>query len=138
MLKGYNSNRSMTNPDKIDFFNKKMSMQGYDPNKSQLNPYRIEEFLQAPICGDLLEVPGISPAAVKALKDAGISSTYQLMGRFFSIKSAGVQSVELCDSFYYFLTDIGIRNNSRNSIVKSIAMKADVFFPGIYDETAYE
>jgi predicted flap endonuclease-1-like 5' DNA nuclease len=41
----------------------------------------MAEFQRANLSGDLLEVPGIGPAAKKKLMEDGITNTYQLLGK---------------------------------------------------------
>jgi hypothetical protein len=40
---------------------------GYDPKKSKINDEKLAEFIRAAITGDLNEVPGLGPAALKLL-----------------------------------------------------------------------
>jgi hypothetical protein len=40
---------------------------GYDPKKSKINDEKLAEFIRAAISGDLNEVPGLGPAALKLL-----------------------------------------------------------------------
>eukprot|EP00953_Heterococcus_sp_UTEX-ZZ885_P008110 4870-Heterococcus_DN1.PRE.2 len=40
---------------------------GYDPKKSKINDEKLAEFIRAVISGDLNEVPGLGPAALKLL-----------------------------------------------------------------------
>lgn len=111
---------------------------GYDPNRSQNDPDRLAEFIQAPITGDLKEVPGVGPASIKKFAEAGVSTTYGLIGKYLSLKEEGVESVEHCDRFFYWLKEIGTAAGHRSSVVQAIAQKMDVTFPGIYDASCYE
>lgn len=112
--------------------------QGYDPNRSRSDPNKLAAFIQNPITGNLLEVPGIGPSTVEALKNAGISTTFGLIGKFLMLKEEGVQSVEHCDRFYYWLSDVGTSSGFRSSVVEAIAIKMDITYPGIYDASCYE
>ena len=38
---------------------------GYDPRRSRVSDDKMNEFLRGQLSGDLTEVPGIGPAAVK-------------------------------------------------------------------------
>ena len=112
-------------------------MEGYDANRSCTNPERLANFIQLQITGNLLEVPGIGIATVKILNDSGITTTFQLMGKFLSLKDQGVESVELCDRFFYWLKGAGVAPGYRSSVVQAIAQKMDITFPGIYDASCY-
>jgi hypothetical protein len=57
--------------------------EGYDPKKSKVSADRMENWRGCQISGDLLEVPGIGPAAVKALADGDdenerVTNTHQV------------------------------------------------------------
>ena len=69
--------------------------------------------------------------------DEAITTTYQLIGKFLSLKAAGTTPVEHCDMFYYWLQAKGV-NAGRNNIVLGIAEKCEVFLPGCYDAAAYD
>ena len=68
---------------------------------------------QAPITGDLKEVPGIGPAAVAKLSEFDsdedkITNTYQLFGKFLMLKGPDedgrkVDTFEHCQKFWEFL-----------------------------------
>ncbi len=53
------------------------------------------------------------------------------------LKEKGVESVEHCDRFWYWLRDIGI-NSNRSSIVRAVAEKLDTMVTGLYDGTCYK
>lgn len=106
----------------------------------------MEEFVQHPVTGDLTEVPGIGPAAIKILADhptESIQNTYQLIGKYLALKSNGedtkkpIDSYEHNDVFWYFLKDRGIKSH-RSAVVQAIARKCNSFIPGMYDPTLYE
>jgi hypothetical protein len=118
---------------------------GYDPKKSKVNADRMEEFIQAQISGDLNEVPGIGPAAIKALKNSDtqvVTNTYQLLGVYYSLKSTSddgtlLDSFVHNDTFWFWLKSRGIAAH-RSAVVEAIARKANSFTPGFYDPTDYE
>mmetsp|Transcript_17940 Transcript_17940/g.18009 ORF Transcript_17940/g.18009 Transcript_17940/m.18009 type:complete len:116 (+) Transcript_17940:126-473(+) len=111
--------------------------EGYDPARSSVGNDKLSEFMQAPITGDLLEVPGIGPSAKEKLIENGVTTTFALFGKFLMLKDEGVQSVEHCDRFWYWIKDTGI-NSHRAGIVRAVAEKLDTMFPGIYDGGLYE
>jgi len=93
--------------------------------------------LRAPITGDLLEVPGIGEASAKALRDAGISTTFALIGKYLTLKEEGVGPIEHADRFYFWLKSIGTAAGHRAGVVHCIAEKMNITFVGIYDSESY-
>ena len=63
------------------------------PNRSRTNPNKLAEFIHAPITGDLSEVPGIGAKTAELLSTNGVSTTYQLFGKFLMFKDKDVGSV---------------------------------------------
>lgn len=55
------------------------------------------------------------------------------------LKEEGVEPVEHCDRFYYWLKSVVPPNASqfRAGIVNCICQKVNLTFPGIYDPDAY-
>ena len=51
------------------------------------------------------------------------------------LREPGMSTQALCDAFYNFLKDCGI-NSQRSSVVQSMAEKANVLIPGLYDEAS--
>jgi len=86
----------------------------------------------------LNEVPGIGGATIEKLKAAGVTTTYQLLGKYLMLKDAGVGPVEHADRFYYWLVSVGTPAGFRAGVVKSIAEKLNVTFVGLYDNSLYE
>lgn len=67
---------------------------GYDPRRSRVSDDKMNEFLRGQLTGDLLEVPGIGPAAVKklALGDMDgdkVTNTFQLIGKVSWVGGGG-------------------------------------------------
>ena len=124
---------------------KKMA-QSYDPRRSNVKEEALAEFIRAPITGELTEVPGIGPAAAKALASGDdpaekITNTFQLIGKYLLLKGPddkehSVSCVEHCDKFWAFLQSKGV-NSYRSGIVQCIAEKCNILMPGIYDDTAF-
>lgn len=124
---GYNPNES----DRSD---------GYKPEDSHLSDDALVDFLRAPLIGILAEIPGIGPKTVKQLAkgDDPIINTYQLFGKFLTLKTNNQETKELidcphhCDKFWQWLKAKGI-DSHRSSIVMAIAEKTNTMIPGIYD-----
>jgi hypothetical protein len=112
-----------------------------------VNADRLEEFVQGQITGDLTEVPGIGPAAVKLLSQhenqhLRITNTYQLIGQYLMLKGPedGGEKVDCYahnDKFWYWLKSRGISSH-RSGVVQAIARKCNSFMTGLYDPTIYE
>ena len=111
---------------------------GYNPNRSRTDPDKLAEFIQKPITGKLTEVPGLGDVTEKLLKEEGITTTYQLFGKFLMLKDEGVESVELCDRFWYWLESINTPVGYRGSIVQAVACRLDATYPGLYDSSRYD
>ena len=129
-------------------FSMVQSAEGYDPRRSKDSDDKMAAWATAPISGDLTEVPGIGPAAVKKLAEADegpdkITNTFQLFGKFLMLKGPGhegetmVEPIEHTQKFWEFLKNRGISSH-RSAIVRCIAEKSATFFNGIYDANDYE
>jgi len=117
---------------------------GYDPKKSKVSDDRMETWRTEPVSGQLLDVPGIGPSAVRKLaeSDEQITNTYQLFGKYLMLKGPDsdehtVECIEHSEKFWHYLKAVGISAH-RSAIVKAVAEKAAAFFPGIYDANMYD
>ena len=68
-----------------------MADTGYDPRRSRVSDDKMNEFLRGQLTGDLTEVPGIGPAAVKKLAEGDldgdrVTNTFQLVGKVSHFK----------------------------------------------------
>mmetsp|Transcript_14601 Transcript_14601/g.26185 ORF Transcript_14601/g.26185 Transcript_14601/m.26185 type:complete len:121 (-) Transcript_14601:74-436(-) len=109
---------------------------GFDVNKSRVTAEALGEFLASEVREDITSVPGIGAAASANLAtevegDQAITTTHQLIGKFLTLKGAGVSQQEHCDAMWYWLQSRGV-NSYRAGIVHSIAEKANIMIPGIY------
>ena len=94
------------------------------------------------VLGDLKTVPGIGPAAIKALANdpddtTRITNTHQLIGQYLMLKGPDsaeytCSTRELNQKFWYFLKAKGIVSH-RSAIVLAIYLKVASFFPDISD-----
>lgn len=98
----------------------------YDPDSSRTSDGTISAFIQAPITGELTEVPNIGKVGAEKLKAAGITSTFALMGKYLMLKDEGVGPVELADRFYIWLCSTDFPPGSRAGVVLAIATKLNV------------
>lgn len=113
---------------------------GYKPEDSHISEDALVDFLRAPLIGELTEVPGIGPKMAKQLAkgDDPIINTYQMFGKFLTLKSNNQETKEPidcphhCDKFWQWLKAKGI-DSHRSGIVMAIAEKTNTMIPGIYD-----
>jgi len=100
----------------------------------------MENWRNEAVTGDLLQVPGLGPAAIKMLGEAKVTNTYQLVGTYLSLKGPEDEEHEvsvgaLNQKFWFFLKSAGIKSH-RSAIVLAVYEKVSSFFPGFYDATA--
>lgn len=112
--------------------------QAFNPQNSKVAEDTLGDFVRGAIEENLETVPGIGPATVAKLNNEGITSTFQLIAKFLSMKDEGVESVEHCERFYQWLIHIGTPAGFRAGIVHSIAEKMNILMPGIYDSALYD
>ncbi len=110
----------------------------YHPERSKVAAGTMGDWIHKEVTGDLNEVPGIGSASVKALKEQGITTTYQLFGKFLSLKEEGVGSIELADRFWFWLDSAGTAAGFRAAVVLAVAEKLNMSFTGLYDGSLYE
>mmetsp|Transcript_71741 Transcript_71741/g.199046 ORF Transcript_71741/g.199046 Transcript_71741/m.199046 type:complete len:117 (+) Transcript_71741:45-395(+) len=115
-----------------------MADEGFHPNKSRVDEEKLGDFIRAQITGELQEVPGIGEKTEQVLREHGITTTWQLLAKYLSLKGEDVQAVEHNDRFYYWLKDTGTAAGYRAGVVHAIASKMDSAFSGLYDADVYE
>lgn len=99
------------------------------------------------VSGDLDDVPGIGPAAIKIFMEdpdpmTRITNTHQLIGQYLMFKGPDddekvVSVSELNHKFWFYLKAKGIKAH-RSAIVLAISEKVASFFPGLHDANADE
>ena len=147
LLHGFHSLPFITHPCRLFFILLVLQSEGYDPRRSKVSDDRMEQWRTAPVTGDLQEIPGIGPAAVKKLAESDedgdkITNTYQLFGKFLMLKGPDdddhkVEPMEHTQKFWEFLKNRGVSAH-RSAIVKAIAEKASTFFNNIYDANDFD
>ncbi|GBG26080.1 Hypothetical Protein FCC1311_023002 [Hondaea fermentalgiana] len=115
-------------------------MSGFDVNRSMVKEDALAAFLAAPVSEDITQVPGIGPKAKELLAEAvegdqAITTTYQLIGKFLTLRAAGMSQQEHLDAMWHWLNARKI-NAFRAGIVHCIAEKCNLMIPGIYDAAA--
>lgn len=105
----------------------------------------MDEFRLASLTGDLTEVPGIGPAAVKLLENDNVRNTYQLIGVYMKLAEANrndddeltIDTYLLNQDFWQYLKSLDIKSH-RSAIVKAISDKVAGAFPAFHDANIYE
>jgi len=112
----------------------------YDPCKSQINDDKLAFFIQSPISPDLITVPGIGSACKEDLEKVNIRTTHQLVALYLSLyDNTSVGPVELTDKFYIWLKmNVPSLTKYRSTVVRCLAEKLNILFPGLYDRDAYD
>ena len=108
----------------------------FNPNKTHISADSMSRWLKSPVSDDIMTVPGVADGNAQILARCGISSVFQLMSVFMSLKGPEVGSVQLCELFYQQLKSYGIKNR-RGEIVVAIASKLNNTFPGLYKPQMY-
>jgi hypothetical protein len=101
----------------------------------------MEQWRVGTVTGDLSQVPGIGPAAIKHFAadpdpNTRITNTHQLIGQYLMLK--GPEDEETCSirelnqKFWYYLKAKGIVTH-RSAIVLAVYLKVSSFFPNLAD-----
>ena len=104
-----------------------MSTVSYDGAKTVINESTCAAFIAAEVTGDLLDVPGVGPAAVQAFEIAGVGNTFALLGQFMMLRREGMTGQEHQNAMARYLKKIGI-NALRNDVVYSCSNKLQSHF----------
>ena len=106
----------------------------YDPTFSESSAESLQSWMTAPIDGRLDQIPGVNFGAKAKLQWVGIDSSFALIGKYLSLKNNKVSMNEHCDRFFHWLKGVGIGSSNAHTIVKSVGIRSQIQFPGIYDE----
>jgi hypothetical protein len=82
---------------------------------------RHDTWLTAPVTSDITIVPGIGVAGKEALESAGITTTYQLIGKFLMLNRDNKKFLE-------FLSQFSAISKYRVTIVRAVAEKVAILF----------
>jgi hypothetical protein len=104
---------------------------------SQVKADTLAQWIGSPLTENIKQVPGIGDAGVEALAKEGITTPYQLLGKYLMLRDKGMTTQEHCDAFYAWLKDIGI-SSYRAGVVRAMAEKANSMMPGLFNEAELE
>lgn len=96
-----------------------MNIAYYDPAASRMRADTLDDFLKAPLTGDLVEVPGIGNDTKQKLQAHQVLNTHQLIGVYLREGSV--------NAFYTWLQAVGVRAH-RNTVVRCISEKTQMLF----------
>jgi len=81
----------------------------------------------------------VGAASIKALEAAGITTTYQLFGKYLSFKGEGVTPQEHADLFYDWLkNDVKTAPGFTATVVTAVAEKLNITFAGLFDISDFD
>ncbi len=113
----------------------------FTPSMSAATSEQMRKFLMAPISDDLTAVPGIGGVSAEALREAGISTTFALLGKFLTFKAPNMGTVQHVEIFWLWLNDVlqdtKVSVRHKAAAVRAIALKAETMLPGLYNEDIY-
>jgi hypothetical protein len=81
-----------------------------------------EDWLRTPLNSNLLTVPGLGRSGVDALKSAGITDTWQLIGKYMSFGPNGIAK------FHEYLSQFTAISRHRDTITRAVAEKVAISF----------
>jgi hypothetical protein len=121
--------------------------EGYDPNKSKVSDDKMTAFNESDLTGDLLQIPGIGPAAVAKLlaDDPPVQNSFHLIGKYMAMcqleqdedgEGPRVDTYSLNQRFWVYLKNLGIVAH-RSAIVKAMSSKVGTLLPAFMDANTY-
>lgn len=114
-----------------------MSDTPFHPENSRVAADKLADFVRDQLDPEITSIPGIGPAAASIFADAGITTSYQLVGKFLSMKDSDIGPIEHVERFYQWLCALKISGGHRAGTVHALAEKLNIWFPGLYDADSY-
>jgi len=100
----------------------------YDVSASRLTDEQLMIWMQTTLDGDLRQIPGVGEKTVEGLNAAGIQTSYQLLGKYLSLREPEVDQQEHLSRFLTFLVDAGCAKGYVQSQVQAISERMNVGF----------
>ena len=107
----------------------------FDPAKSQISESAKTDFIFSNNMGEPLSSSlkiGLGSQAVDKLKEHNIVLVCQLVGRFLSLRAAGMSTQNWADACYLELSRLGIASH-RSGIVRAVCEKIEHLIPGSFN-----
>ena len=111
-------------------------MSGYDPSRSLVGPDKLSDFLRSPLERKITSVPGIGKVVAASMAEEGITTSYQLVGKFLSIIGENTSTADACDEFWAWLSTHKV-TGYRSGVTECIAEKVNVMIPGLYSSDEF-
>lgn len=99
----------------------------FSPEKSRISEAALEEWKEAPLNGDLTQIPGVGKVSAAALQRQGIPTSYALIGHFLSLVDEN-GLLPACDRFKALLEDCETPAAYRDTVVLAIGEKLNAGF----------
>jgi hypothetical protein len=115
----------------------------FDANKSTISEAKMQMWLASDLTFDVTQVPGIGPVGAEKLLEPlryedgkvienGVGTTFQLIGKYLSLRGKGVTQQMHNDAFMEWLRLKGI-HTQREGITYAIAEYVSAHLPSPYD-----
>ena len=102
----------------------------YDGQATTINEETALDWIPKPLTFDLQDIPGIGPAAEKALRQNGVDNPMALLGQFLMLRREGMGAKDHCNAMARYLKDVGI-NSHRADIIYCCSEKLAILFPAM-------
>lgn len=100
----------------------------YDASASRLTDAALTLWMETEITGQLTEVPGVGEKTAGKLNDVGIHTTFQLFGKYLSLRGPGVDQQEHLNLFMNFLEGAGCAKSYLASQVQAVSERMNIGF----------
>ena len=100
-------------------------MQQYDPTSSRVAEERMDAWRSQELTGDLIKdaIPGVGPATVDKMKDAGMDTTYKLIAAFLGKMTKGQTVMKAATEFKNDLAEMGTPTSFQDTVITAIVEK---------------
>jgi hypothetical protein len=103
------------------------------PDRSGTRPRDdvLSDFIINQLDPDLSSVPGIGLATIAILNGEGITTSYQLVGKFLSFKDKDIDAIEHIERFYRWYCALNISAGFRVATMFCLIEKLNTWYPGL-------
>ena len=101
----------------------------FNINKSNLSQGQLLKWIVDPLTDDLACIPGIGPATQGKLAADGITTTFQLIGKFLSGCNKDASTADVCDTFWAYLESVDAPPGYRSGVTHALLEKVSVLVP---------